>query len=114
MRNLFKENQHKAHSLLVYGWIIFSVIYIGVDMYNKLSNQVYQMGMQNGYAQGRQTAVSEIVQRSLNCQQPVALTLGEGQEPTTLINLACLQQPAANGEGAVNAPAAGETTPGEQ
>lgn len=74
-------------------WAVFSLVYMANDYW-----QDFKMGkMQAAYSNGSSQAVAQIIERAKTCE-PVNLYAGETQ--VNLIDVACLQKQAGQGEGA--------------
>ncbi len=69
-------------------WIVFSVCYVGYDLWQEIK----QLPVEQAYSNGKADTLSAVVSNSQSCK-PVSVTsaLGAAQ----LINIACLQQAAA-------------------
>jgi flagellar basal body-associated protein FliL len=70
---------------ILIAWAVFSVAYIGYDLWSDFKNGQ----MAQAYQQGRAETVNQLIQRAGQCQ-PFSVNSGNNQ--AELISVSCLQQ----------------------
>lgn len=91
MKNLLAEKKLTMSQVLVAVWILFSVLYIAQDMWRNGLQTSYRLGEQAGV---RGAVTQTIVEAQKGCE-PFTVFNEAGR--VDLINVACLQQPQAEG-----------------
>ncbi|MFN3302044.1 MAG: hypothetical protein ACK413_03405 [Patescibacteria group bacterium] len=72
-------------NLLLVLWVLFSLGYIGWDIFNKFKFRVFQAG----YQQALTDSVKSIIQQAEKCQ---TVSVFEGGKRVDLISINCLQK----------------------
>jgi hypothetical protein len=75
--------------IVLIAWVVFATLYVIVGEYNRMQNYVYNAGISK--------AVSTIITQSQKCQA-VPVTMGD--VTVNVVDIACLQKPAAAEDGA--------------
>jgi hypothetical protein len=85
-------NKVPAKKIILIVWVVFSILYVAYNEWNRFSTYV----MQRSYEQGITDAVSQVIQQSQACK---AFPVNVGQNKATLLNVDCLKQAQGQAQG---------------
>jgi len=91
MKNLLAEKKLTTLQIVLIIWVAFSAVYIVQDLWRSGIATSYRLGQQAGAGQ----LVNQTIAQAQNCE---AFTMFSDAGRVELINVACLQQPAAAAE----------------
>ena len=86
-----KLNKKTILSILVILWIGFSVIYIGLDIWNDFKIQEISRAFESGRETGRVETINHIIQQTAD-QRCVPIRLFSEDREVNLIDIACLEE----------------------
>lgn len=86
----FQKDNWTPWKIVAAVWIVFSMLYVAVDLKHTLYNEIYQMGNQQGFQNGQKQALSEIITRAERCEQiPLFWETDAGRQEYVLENVNC-------------------------
>jgi hypothetical protein len=86
------KNKSSVLLIVLLVWLVFSLIYIGYDVWTD-----FKVGQMNqAYQQGRVETVNNLINRANKDCQPFSVNSGENK--VDLINVQCLQQQQGNAQ----------------